>query len=616
MKNHHDYLHKLPIAFLAIILFCTLASIIWASGRSFGLSDEGLYLLAARYPEEIRENVSATYLYTGFIFRLANYDVAMFRIFGLALIVLSACVFWCGYCKFTSSYLKSVAEIRYFRLLSFCFIQTGGLLYYQWSLATPSYYTLTSVAVNAFSGALLFGLGAQASRTGWRLAFLSFLLAGLLIGFAAFVKFPTGFVLLLLSVVVVGSWKSLSSPDRLIFALAILSGFGFWVIGHFVFVDSLETTWNLFRTGWELYQTLGRHAPREKLLAYPTDLIVFTISALKNYSYCYVILIALLIFNRTRKFSLDDARFRFYRGAIAFVLTLAVLLSLEAGIFVNDQQRYKSGEFGLTQFYVSFYLAWILLLVAIHDLLNRLRMEQQSPVTFATFEYRAILLFLMLLPIAAAIGTSNPIYNVASFYAVPWFGIIFFLLAVLVIRLRFDYRLLTLSVLLLSAFSASQTIQGSIFAPALLPSPGLTLMDQTIPTAVGFPSSSVKLDVETHQLITELGKMARIGGFRPGDDIIAVSYMPGIVFALGGRSPGHPAFLLWDKKYLNYSKIAIQLSDLSRRRKALLLINSDLTEDSLRDLLNSGGLDYPSRYRRIGGITAFGTDYTLYRPVD
>jgi hypothetical protein len=110
--------------------------------------------------------------------------------------------------------------------------------------------------------------------------------------------------------------------------------------------------------------------------------------------------------------------------------------------------------------------------------------------------------------------------------------------------------------------------------------------------------------------------MATDAGFRPGDDIIAVSYMPGLVFALGGRSPGHPTFLVWTEKFLRYSKQALQFSEVARCKKALLLVSKDATESWLKDLLNSGGLDFPAGYQRVGTVTGWGNEFTLYRPVE
>jgi hypothetical protein len=186
---------------------------------------------------------------------------------------------------------------------------------------------------------------------------------------------------------------------------------------------------------------------------------------------------------------------------------------------------------------------------------------------------------------------------------------------VLTLNLGWGSNAFGAALLLLGAFTASQTVQGSILAPAMLPNTA-NLFDQTVATKVGFPSRELKLDEESHRIIEELRTLATDAGFRPGDDIIAVTYMPGLVFALGGRSPGHPTFLVWTEKYLRYSKLALQFSEVARRKEAFLLVSKDAAGGWLKDLLKSGGLDFPAGYQRIGTVTGWGNEFTLYRPVD
>ena len=42
----------------------------------------------------------------------------------------------------------------------------------------------------------------------------------------------------------------------------------------------------------------------------------------------------------------------------------------------------------------------------------------------------------------------------------------------------------------------------------------------------------------------------RAAGFEPGDPVIALDFMPGLVYAVGGRSPGFP-FYVFDKPEQN-----------------------------------------------------------------
>ena len=125
-------------ATLALMLAATTAAIVWGTDRGLGLADEGVYLLAARYPAEIEQNVSAVFAYTGVVFKLVGYDPQLFRLAGLAAIVLSALAFWVGYQKLVLLMFPGANRAQHLRLNSLVFLQIGGILYYQWAFAFRS----------------------------------------------------------------------------------------------------------------------------------------------------------------------------------------------------------------------------------------------------------------------------------------------------------------------------------------------------------------------------------------------------------------------------------------------------------------------------------------------
>ena len=95
-----------------------------------------------------------------------------------------------------------------------------------------------------------------------------------------------------------------------------------------------------------------------------------------------------------------------------------------------------------------------------------------------------------------------------------------------------------------------------------------------------------------------------------------MSYLPGLVFALGGRSPGHPTFLLGTDGYYAYSKIALGFSSESRLKRAFVLSDSVDDDKPLSALLATAGLDFPARYRFIGEASGLGKTFRLYKPLD
>ena len=107
--------------------------------------------------------------------------------------------------------------------------------------------------------------------------------------------------------------------------------------------------------------------------------------------------------------------------------------------------------------------------------------------------------------------------------------------------------------------------------------------------------------------------------FQQGDDIVAISYPASLVFAIGERSPGYPAFLAGSRAAEGYSKLALQFADIARLGTALVLINKDVA-DAVH-ILSSRGLDFPGGYERIGTVdstSAYGakSSYSLWKPVE
>ncbi len=614
MKPNRESISTSFVVLLAIFALSTFASVVWGSNKSLSLKDEGLYLLAARYPEEISQNVSAVYRYTNVLFRAVGYDVASFRVLGLMLIVLSAIIFWAGLSKFLFATFNELAKIRNYEPLSFLFVTLGALLHYQWSLSTPSYYTLTSVLANSSAGLTLFAIGSLKPNSSKATAYLALALSGLVIGAAVFIKFPAGVMLGLITGVTLLFWSPASISDRFALAAMMAAGVALWFIMHFIFVQDPATTIWSFREGWKLYQTLGAHAPGSKIIAYPLNVVTLAYSAAFIFWPSYLLLLVFAIWNAARPNSFG----RLFPdiGVPAGLACLVAAILTVTGFAASQAARYQPlDSWGMTPFYISAYLGWIFLLLACYLFSVLVSKKNRASFALLRFDVGLIAVFLFAVPFAAAVGTANPLYNVISFYAPAWFGIILLLMTGLMLDLQFR-MLFSVVVLLVGSFAGGNIVLGSILAPAEMPIAGIDLTDQKIATQVGSPPHELKLSAEESTVITKLREIAVTAGFQEGDDIIAVNYMPGLVFALGGKSPGHPAFLLGSTGFLNYSKVALQFSDIARRRKALLLIDKGQTEDELKELLNSGDLDFPARYRKVGSVVGLENEFTLYSPTD
>lgn len=593
---------------MAFMLAMAIAVVSWGADRGMGIADEGVYLLAARYPSEIEQNVSAVFDYTGAIFKLVGYDPQRFRLAGLTAIMLSALAFWVGFQKLVRLMFPSG---KYVRLNSMLFIQLGAILYYQWAFATPNYYTLTAIALNTFGGFVMWALANETISPGNRLTAALFGLSGFALGAGAFVRFTSGVLVLGCLLALLWYWPGIGRRRQIRLLMLVGVGAVAWSALHFLLVQGPVQQWEMFSQGWSLYQAIGTHSPGAKIVAYPRDLLMLGARALLLFWPCHLLVATALLASRLAREHKVMVFVTQPAVIAALVLAVAAALSWSVGVHVLDSRRADSADVVGVAAYLSIYGGWILVLLSLYGLFalqpanTRMRCEPTS------MQCRGLVLFLLVMPVAGSVGTANPLYNVISFYAAPWFGLIFLLGLALTDRYRARPALSFAVLIIVGGVATSQVVQGSIQAPAQIPT---TLLQQAVPTEVGFPAHQLKLDGDLHAVVEGLRAAATRNGFQPGDAIVAVSYLPGLVYAIGGRSPGHPAFLLGNAGYFAYSKMALSFARKQDLQKALVLINLAPQDNELRALLASSGLDFPTSYTLIGEVSGNRVTYRLYKP--
>ena len=66
-----------------------------------------------------------------------------------------------------------------------------------------------------------------------------------------------------------------------------------------------------------------------------------------------------------------------------------------------------------------------------------------------------------------------------------------------------------------------------------------TMLNQTEAVEIAYPPTLLKLDPPSALFFKQLKTIFSANGFKPGDDVLGLFDVPGVVHALGGRSPGH-----------------------------------------------------------------------------
>ena len=603
------YKDEYIVPVLVVMFALSILTIFWGANRGLGLGDEGLYLLAARYPDEIQQNVSSVYIYTGYLFQFTGFDPVGFRLSGVLIICISAFIFWLGLYRFIYEFYLKNRIVKSFRLYSLLFVELGALCHYQWFYMTPNYNTLIGIAISISSGSLLWGL----AQTGnWEIKrkniVLAFTFGGMSIGFTIFTKFPVGICFLILYFISISFWEGINRPQKITLLTSILVGTSIWFFVHFYFIQAPQTWWHMFKEGWELYQAYGVHEPQSKFVIYFEDLIFYSYSATKSYWPSFLILFTIypyFIFRRGGQKISAEAN-----SAIIFiVLSLMVLMSINAGVFIEA----RTTADGSLPVYHIFHFSWILILLSIWGFNLWCNLKGIMDHQFLNVNRNTIIVLGLLigLPFAGAVGTANPLYNIPPVFPTAWFGAILLLLLLISLNGHYNYRLRLFTILSIASFTVSQIIQGYIYDPQLMIK--TDLFQQTETTEVGYPVKSLKLDSQTHKLVNHLSSLARNNGFRPGDDIIAMHYVPGLVFAMGGRSPGHPTFLSDSINSQKYSELALSFADIERLKNAFVLINVKF--DIAKTVLESRGIHFPDEYLELGAIDIRGKRYSLWKPV-
>jgi hypothetical protein len=220
--------------------------------------------------------------------------------------------------------------------------------------------------------------------------------------------------------------------------------------------------------------------------------------------------------------------------------------------------------------------------------------EARSRLAPGAWRVLPLLVLLALLPFVGSFGTSNNINTNVVYQLAPWLALIALLLAWLAHAWQARW-LPPIGVALIAALTLSQFVSGYVLNPYRIPGGRLA---QTIPTAIGYPVTMLRLDQASHAFVEEARRQLRQNGFKTGDDIFAFFNLPGLVFAMGGVSPGHPWYFAGDARSLELDDMRVCSVPSERRSRAFIVRNGDWAA-FLPDL-RKHGLAFPEAYQRCG----------------
>lgn len=558
----------------------------WGRNRGFDITDEGMYLLVSAHPEQVSVAATLAYAYLAPLYHLVGGDIGAFRVIGYALVVFSALTLWYGVCQF----MGWSGQMRLSRIAGAGLTVSGALLIYVWFLPTPSYNLLDSVLVNLFAGALLTGLAATEADA-QRKALIAWFIAGVAVGLCLFVKFPTAILLFLLACLGSLWWPDSSLRMRFVRIGILLAGIMVWLGFHLVFIQSPAELHAVFGRGLTYARELDpRYTTGNAITRIVVDSWHLLLDIFKRYEWIYLIsgiaavmlvMLPVKIASRTRR--------------LDWMLAVLGGLLMYSAVSVR---WYEAGTGYMGK--IAPLVGGVVLLGAVwrgwRALLARIQMTTQRDAVQR--RWLLVLLFLVCLPFVTAAGTNNPLYLNMVLCMAPWFAAIGLLFASPVLDDRDSWFRWVVPAFLVGLCSI-QVFNGCLKHPYRLRN---GLPGQTVPTAVGPAGSVLLLDPASSRFVTGLRQAAAACGLVPGSPVLAFYDIPGLVFAIGGVSPGIPWYV---GHYPGASEATEQvLAALPPEvlKASALLITAPLPS-ALPDL-NSLGLSFPKRYRECASFPA------------
>lgn len=582
---------NLAVGVLTSSLFFSACLAIWATRHGWDLIDGGAYYLSYKDPADVADIQTSYHILAGWIFRLCHENIVCFRLLSWLTIAIAVFGFVHGllaHLQFV--FRKDLPPISTCSARSFIFL--SGFAAFISAPAALTYNSLNVACILVAVGFLLSSTGRMlvGHKQDW-LGWAELSAACVVTGIELAIKPPTS--LFLFGAILAFCLLSPLLPLRFKAQLLtfVIGGMAIGVAMIAVFLRSFSA----------LYLRLSDLLRISHNSAYKVELLTRLLGDLRDLGgFIWSDLqLPLLIVLFAIIMSLGASAKRYRARVVAAGFSLAACITwLCVAIY---ERLWEAGHVFFKRAVIArSYLEAIALCVAVLLIFHfALPKEKTISRTSVALNVHLALLCLMLifLPFAGSFGTTNPIYLNAGFQAACWGGTIVVLLVIIARRLSAP-AVLPMALLPIGMFATAQFINGHILHPYALRT---NLFEQDTPTAIGSPATILLLDGPTSAFIRESRQALDANGFKPGDDIFAFFNLPGLVFALGGRSPIIPWYFgrIYNGDAIEESYMAEAGEE--RRRRAWIITQADVTV--FREHFHRGGLEFPEDYSVIGRLT-------------
>ncbi|PTY06636.1 hypothetical protein DB347_11390 [Opitutaceae bacterium EW11] len=568
-----------------------VAIAIWSAPRGFEFLDTGCYFLEYKFPHDVSDTHTTYHLFARPFFLMVGESVVGFRYVSWALVWAATVVLAIGWKRHLDVLDGAQGRVFSYATLLGIFLLVA-CANYTIKPAALTYNSLNYVAMSLALGGL-FGGCARLRRDGGarRWAGVVEIASAAGVALVDMLIKPTtaayvlGFVVLYAMSSLLIPWQA---KKRLLIvgglAAAVgLSGMIAFVGGVGPFLVRARTLTGILENQ-AFMQELNTRTLREF-----RELGSFLVHDLRFASPALVVAGIVLLALRWKP--ILQRRAAVWLGGLVFALWLAS--TVEGKLWRGSHGLYFEGI--VARLYVG-----VLLLASGAALISRFAIPtvggaEGRPARRATAKL-LLWVLLVVLPFAGAYGSTTSMYLNGALYSVCWLAAT--LLALGEIATRWGTgKVVPFVTVPLALFAVAQLYHGQIYLPYMSTAP---LWTNTVPTAVGNEHSIVLLDPESSAFINYTRNTLNEHGFKPGDDIFCFFNVPGLVYAVGGRSPVAPWY--FGRIYVGnpVEESQMQAAGPERRRRAWLITQAEVTQ--FRDHFHRGGIDFPEGYEQIGSM--------------
>ena len=596
--------------FLAVIVLCALAvsgCYLWSCNRGFDITDESIFYLQLQRPGDVACYPLFDFVYLSRLFKLMRQNVVAHRVLVWFCTLVPSAAFASAFHLFVSAHFATLSLDAVSVLTAFVFFTS--LLRLGFGPRILYYNNLNSFAVLISLAAILALRSGSVTSALLQIGTVAFV-CGLMTGFQFFFKITSSLATIpLLGLALVVPSESLSSAALTIAycAVGFCTALGF----HFLFLQTPKQWWGAFSQQLQCAKefswgggVLGRHS--QELIIFAKRLLKIDLWTVVGIGTANVALLAL---------DTEQALAVFRIAVCVVLLRLFVLLSYQDVGWPDSRQLNQFTAVAFTRLMFSLVLlmltGWMLDPQALPGATAALM--QQPLETVPWLSVAVATLMLLLIPLAGAFGTSNFIFFNVVFYLPAW-------AAIIAVQLLYVARLAGLPWLAYPALALFAVVLSIRAIRSLIHSPyrlHTNLLTQTVPTQIGVPASTVRLDPDSHTFFEQYRNLTKGAGVEAGTDIIGLFDIPGLVFAVGAVSPGHQWYY-WEG-YAGTKMLAANAKQLARvpldRLKRSIIVTHGEIDEFYRHFVELG-IDFPSEYSCFGSIVwpTTGKTISLYIP--